>query len=404
MGVRPTTQRAEYAELAGLYFLQAMATAMWFVPCGVVLDACGLGKIKALAFATTATAALISPLIFGSMADRHVSPIKVLRWLSVASAVTMVFVTLGIQHHLNAWLVLALIQLQALFSTPTASITIAIVFSRLRDARTDFGPIRAMATFGWMTGCWVISALNADASVLAGYSDAVMWLVLVASTFFLPEVPPPKTDGPLTLRQRLGWDALGLLKDHDHRVVFITMALFYIPISAFYPFAPTQLRELGLHRTSAWLTLGQVTEIMAMFSLAWLLSRWRLKWIIGTGLAVALLRFVLFALNQTVPVFAAIMLHGVSLVMVLVTAQVYVDQRVDASWRVRAQSLLYLGTNGIGSLLGFVGAGWWFQAASRPAGPQWHLFWGGLAAVMGIILVYFLIAYRGIGSGLKRAK
>src|SRR5581483_8740361 len=256
--VRTKRQWTEYTELAGMFYLQAMASAMWFVPCGVVLDAQGLHSIKAYAFATTAVGAIVSPLIFGSMADRHVSPVRVLRWLSVAAAMAMTLVALALRLDWGAGIVLALIQLQALFSMPTSSIVTAIIFSRLRHAKTEFGPVRAMATLGWMSGCWVISALNADANERSAYSTAAMWLVLAGFTFVLPEVEPPKSLERLTLRQRLGWDALTLLKNHDHRGVFIAAALFYVPIAAFYPYTPTQLLGLGLTHPSAWMTLGQV--------------------------------------------------------------------------------------------------------------------------------------------------
>ena len=32
--------------------------------------------------------------------------------------------------------------------------------------------------------------------------------------------------------------------------------------SGFYPYTPPHLRELGLQHTSAWMTFGQVTEII----------------------------------------------------------------------------------------------------------------------------------------------
>ncbi len=399
-----TIRRPEHAELVILFCLQSMATAMWFVPLSSVLDAHGLHPLIPYAFATTAAAAFISPLIFGAMADRHASPVKVLRGLAVASAVAMFAATLAIQLGWKPWLVLMLIQLQALFSTPTGSIVTAIVFSRLRDSQAEFGPVRAGATFGWMCGCWLISALNADASVRSGYSDAVMWLVLAAFTFLVPGVTPPKSAERLTLRQRLGWDALTLLKNHNHRVVFITVALFYIPLAAFYPFTPPQLLDLGLKHTSAWMTLGQVTEIIAMFCLATLLARWRLKWIFAAGLGFGVVRFALCALNGKAWVLTGVSLHGLSLVLVLITTQIYVDQRVDATWRVRAQALVSLMTNGVGNLLGFLGTGWWFAACGRPAGTQWPFFWGGLAAVVAGVLVYFLAAYRGRREAAARSR
>src|SRR6185295_16213173 len=170
----------------------------------------------------------------------------------------------AIQLRWSPALVLAMIQLHALCSSPTWSISSTIVFARLADAKKEFGPIRAMATLGWMSGCWVVSALGADASALAGYSGAVVWLLVCAFTFFLPELETPKSAVHLTWHERLGLDALTLLKNPDHRVVFFTVALFAIPLAAFYPYTPPHLRELGLQHTSAWMTLGQVTEIIAM--------------------------------------------------------------------------------------------------------------------------------------------
>src|SRR6266850_1403709 len=272
-----TIRKAEYAELVALFFIQGAALGMWLVPLSTVLDAHGFHAIKPFAFATYALAAFVSPLIFGAMADRHASPVKVLRGLALATAVAMSLASTAIRLRSNPWLVLALIQFHALCSSPTWSISSTIVFARLADAQKEFGPVRAMATLGWMFGCWLVSALNADASAVAGYSGAVMWLVVGAFTFFLPVLETPKFVEHLSWHERLGLDALTLLKTPDHRVVFITVALFAIPLCGFYPYAPPHLRELGFQRTSAWMTLGQVTEIIALFSLGGLLLKWRLK-------------------------------------------------------------------------------------------------------------------------------
>src|SRR5512140_149181 len=104
---------------------------MWFVPLSTVLDAHGLRAIKPFAFAATAVAAFISPLIFGAMADRHASPVKVLRGLALATALAMVLASTAIQCSWNRWLVLGSIQLHALCSSPTWSITSTIVLARL---------------------------------------------------------------------------------------------------------------------------------------------------------------------------------------------------------------------------------------------------------------------------------
>ena len=89
----------EYMELVTLFFLQGAALGMWFVPLSTVLDAHGLHHIRPYAFAASALAAFISPLIFGAMADRHASPVKVLRGLALATAVAMALASTAIKFH-----------------------------------------------------------------------------------------------------------------------------------------------------------------------------------------------------------------------------------------------------------------------------------------------------------------
>jgi nucleoside transporter len=392
-----STRLGEYLELVALFFVQGAALGMWLVPLSTVLEAHGLDQIRPYAFATTAIAAFISPLIFGAMADRHASPVKVLRGLSLATALAMALASAAIRLEAAPWIVLALIQLHALCSSPTWSISSSIVFARLRDARKEFGPIRAMATLGWMAGCWAVSLLNADTSTLAGFSGAVTWLVVFGLTFLLPRVEAPKSAVRPSWHERLGLDALRLLKIRDHRVVFLTTLLFSIPLAAFYPYAPPHLRELGLRNTSAWMSLGQVPEIIAMFALGALFVRWRLKWIFAFGLTFGVARFAFSALDTQTWLLLGVLLHGASFTFVYITAQIYLDQRVDSAWRTRAQALLSVVNGGLGNLLGYLGTGWWFSAATGEQGVQWPLFWGGLAGLALLILIFFLVAYRGRG-------
>jgi hypothetical protein len=285
--------------------------------------------------------------------------------------------------------------MQALFYSPTGSIASTIAFSRLRNSQREFGPVRAAATVGWMAGCWVVSALSADSSTKAGYITASVWLGLAAFTWLLPSVPPPASAGRHTVRELLGWDALGLLKNPDHRVVFITAALYSIPLAAFYPFTPPDLQALGFRHIASWMSLAQVTEVISLFALGVLLDRWRLKWIFATGLAFGVLRFLLCAINGPAWLVAGVLLHGASFALVFITAQIYLNERVEESWRARAQGLMWLMNYGVGNLAGYLGTGSWFAACTRAGGIEWSLFWAGLALTCGVVLGYFLAAYRG---------
>jgi nucleoside transporter len=396
--VLTTLRKAEYAELMILFFIQAAAMAIWFVPLGTILDAHGMNSIKPFAYAANALAAFVSPLMFGAMADRHVPPARVLRWLASATGVTMAVIATAIKLGWNPWLVLVLIQIFSLSYAPMFSISTALVLARLENARKEFGSVRALATVGWMAGALVVGLLNLDRSSFAMFLGAVFWLIVAAFTYFLPALEIPKSAEHLSWHERLGLDALTLLRDRDTRVVFITTTLFNIPIAAFYPYAPTHLHDLGFAHTSAWMSLAQTTEIIAMFGLAWLLHHWRLKWIFACGLAFGVLRFASSALDTKTSLLLGISLHGASFVLVFITAQIYLNQRIDSAWRARAQALLTFLNGGVGNLIGYLGTGWWFDACTQSNRTHWPLFWGALTAAVGIVMIYFLAAYRGKSS------
>jgi MFS family permease len=397
--VLKTIRRAEYAELIALFFLQGAASGMWLVPLSAMLDAHGLRSIKVWAFATNALAAFVSPLLFGGMADRLESPIPVLRGLSFAAAVSAAVVGMALQYHWNPWLALALIQATALCLAPAFSLISSIVMARLQFAQLEFGPIRAMATLGWMAGCWVISAFHADSSSLAVYLAAAASLLVCLCAGFVPPQKSPRLAGRLSWHARLGLDALTLLKNRDPRVIFIIVAAFNIPLIGFYPYGPLHIGELGFKRVSAWMSLAQTTEVLSMFALGALLHRFRLKWILASGLAIGVIRFALCALPFKSGFLAGTALQGACYALVYITAQIYVEQRVEPAWRARAQALLNLMYNGFGSLIGYLACGWWFAVCTHSVSTQWPVFWSGLAAGMAVVLVCFLDSYQGRRAG-----
>ena len=57
--------------------------------------------------------------------------------------------------------------------------------------------------------------------------------------------------------------------------------------------------------------------------------------------------------------------------------------------------------SGVGDLIGYLGAGGWFAVCAGAHGTSSALFWGGLAAVVAAVLVYFL-TYHGDSGGRGR--
>lgn len=373
---------------------------IWSVPLANVFAAYGRGHLVPWVLATTATAAFVSPLFVGALADQRMAPTRLLRWLALLTGFALTLTCLSLHWQLSDGLVLVCAQIQALVATPVWSIASSIVFSQLQDAKRQFGPLRAFATFGWMVGCWIVSfVLKADASLVGGFTAAGLWLLVMGLTWTLPAVTPIDDKPQRTWKQILGLDALDLLAHRDHRIVFITAALYCIPLAAFYPYTALQLKELKVANISAVMSLAQTTEIVTMLLLAGLLARYRLKWVFLSGIAICVVRYAMNAMNTPLWIMIGTTLHGFAFTLYFITTQIYLEERIDPKWRVRAQALLALLMSGFGNLLGYLGGGWWHQVCQTATGTDWSKFWWGETALTAGVCLFFALTYRGRKAG-----
>ena len=394
--MQPSSRR-ERVHLAVLFFLHAQAAGMWSLAMSNVLRVHGLESIVPYTFACAALAAMISPLILGSLADQHVPANRLLRWLATGTAFFLALTSFAIEHGWGAGSVLLLLQTQSLCAAPMWGITTTIILARLREPDREFGPIRVWGTIGFMAGGWLTSfVLIADSSTRAGFAASALWLGIAAFSITLPEVPPLGVGSVRSWRDVLGLPALTLLAHRDHRVVFLTAALFSAPLAAFFPFAALHLGDVGVHRIAAAFSLGQTTEIVAMYGLSGLLARVRLKWIFLTGIGFGAMRFALFALDTKAGLIAGIALHGLCYTLFFITAQLYLEKRIDPQLRARAQALLTLMTAGVGTFAGSIACDFWRRSCSHGATTNWSQFWLGLCAVIAAVFIFFAATYRGV--------
>ena len=125
-----------------------------------------------------------------------------------------------------------------------------------------------------------------DSSPMVGIAAAGIRVVFGLSCYMMPDTPPQGKleQGKPNWRKNLGLDALVLFKDRNMRVFLMTTLFFTIPLGAFYMYAPMHLMELGDTHPAASMTLGQITEIVAMLGLGWLLAKGKLRWLLMMAL------------------------------------------------------------------------------------------------------------------------
>jgi nucleoside transporter len=343
--------------------------------------------------------ALISPLVGGALADQRMPADRLFAWSSLICSLVLVaaFGSLDADWH-PAWFV-GLLGLYSLLSGPTWGLLATVSLTHLSHGERQFPLVRVGATIGWVVGGLATSyLLHADTSPLAGHASAVSRLISGVLAFWLPHTPP--LGRGTSWKSRLGMDAFGLMKQRDHLVFFVVTAMFSVPISAFYMYGPEFLIVLGDKHPTGTMTIAQVLEVAGMLVVGAVMTRFRVKTVLLWALGLSVLRFAMSAqagvgwgIGWHV---AGVALHGVCYTFYFITAQVFLDRRVDPGLRGQAQGLLSMVSSGLGPLIGALVCGWLRAHCVAADGSGWALFWSVLAAMIAGCFAVFALFYQGL--------
>jgi len=396
-------------KLSFMMFIEWFIWGAWFVPLWQFLNTNGFTPTEiAWSYACTAIAAIISPILVGSITDRFFPAQKVLSVMLLSGAVLMYFAAQ--QTEFSSFFPLLL--LYSLTYMPTIALTNSIAFSHVDDVERDFPRIRVLGTIGWIASGIACGFLPG----WLGYSDisatniplivtAVSSALLGVFALTLPNTPP-KSTGKLSLKVMLGLDALVLLKDKNFLAFFICSFMFSMPLAFYYIFANGYLTEVGMSNATGWMTLGQFSEIFFMLALPFFTKRYGIKKVLMLGLFTAAVRYGFFVYGSADQwylyslLFAGILLHGVSYDFYFVTAYIYVDKKAPKHMRTAAQGLITLCCQGLGSLLGYRLGGVMMEKMFAYPEPlngltfNWSGMWGFGAIMIAVIFILFMFFFR----------
>ncbi|MGF1874681.1 nucleoside permease [Photobacterium frigidiphilum] len=396
-------------KLSFMMFIEWFIWGAWFVPLWQFLNTNGFTPTEiAWSYACTAIAAIISPILVGSITDRFFPAQKVLSVMLLSGAVLMYFAAQ--QTEFSSFFPLLL--LYSLTYMPTIALTNSIAFSHVDDVERDFPRIRVLGTIGWIASGIACGFLPG----WLGYSDisatniplivtAVSSALLGVFALTLPNTPP-KSTGKLSLKVMLGLDALVLLKDKNFLAFFICSFMFSMPLAFYYIFANGYLTEVGMSNATGWMTLGQFSEIFFMLALPFFTKRYGIKKVLMLGLFTAAVRYGFFVYGSADQwylyslLFTGILLHGVSYDFYFVTAYIYVDKKAPEHMRTAAQGLITLCCQGLGSLLGYRLGGVMMEEMFAYPEPlngltfNWSGMWGFGAIMIAVIFILFMFFFR----------
>ena len=352
-------------QLSLMMFLEFFIWGGWFVTLSSFLgnNLSATGAETGMAYSTQSWGAIIAAFIIGLIADRFFNAEKILGILHIIGAFLMYQMSQATEFSVFYPYVLGYM----IAYMPTLALVNSVSFNQMTDPAKQFPFVRVFGTIGWILAGLIISFIfkwDSEANVANGMlkntflMTAITSVILGIFSFTLPKTPPTvNKDKKVTLSDILGLDALKLLKDRNFLIFFISSVLISIPLAFYYQNISLFLTEYKVENSTAWASLGQVSEVGFMLLLPFFFKKYGFKKTILFGMLAWGIRYALFAYGNTGDLFfmiiTGIALHGICYDFFFVSGQIYTNSKAGEKVKSAAQGLITLATYGIGMLVGF---------------------------------------------------
>jgi nucleoside transporter len=386
-------------QLSTMMFLNFFIWGAWYVTMGTYLKSIpGVTDVQVgVAYGTQSFGAIIAPFIIGLIADRFFPAQKILSVLHLAGAVCMSYIS-TVDNFSSFYPALFIYMILYM---PTLALVNAISFKQVASAEKDFANIRVFGTLGWIVAGLIIGwmAWEQTSSLVNTFRlTAIASLALGIFSFTLPDTPPPKAGTKTSFGEIIGLDAIGLLKDRNFLVFFISSLLICIPLAFYYQVTNIFLNEIKVQSAAGKMTLGQMSELIFMILIPFFFIRLGVKKMLLIAMAAWIVRYILFAYGDTGSsmwmLYGGIILHGICYDFFFVTGQIYTNERAGDRIRSAAQGMITLATYGVGMLIGFWIAGLVSEKYTIANGHLWKSIWLVPAGIAFIVFLIFALFFR----------
>ena len=435
-----------------LYFLQFAVWGCYLTCFGQFLGAGGLGADIAWFYAAIGLVSIITPSLFGRLADRTRRPETLLGACHLAAALLMfVMWRYGMTHTRLEFRIFYPLYLGFLaFYMPTMALantsSFGLLTQRGYSTISAFPSIRIWGTIGFIAAMWFVnSAYWAQGSLGFAFRDSdpaahlrfqynamqllcsgILGISTAVYSFMLPRLKPSReradansqssADSPILLLKKMLFGK----KEMTLFLIFVIFSGVCLQISNGFatPFINhfMAFREYADSFASGNATmlfsLSQIAEASCVLLVGISLKHMGIRGVYAIGLAAWGLRFLTLATGNPGDglwlLIASMLIYGIAFNFITIAGHLYIQQIAPANMKGFAQGLMMFLSNGIGATFGTVAAGaivnsnchW--ELIELPAGNarmglfmgNWETPWLIFAAYAFAIALAWLILYR----------
>ena len=392
--------------LTVLQFMEFFIWGSWLISFGNYMGSLGMGDKIGTLFASFGFAALIMPTIAGIIADRWINSEKLLGILHLLGA-GFLFMASRTSEFNQLYLFMVL---NALVFMPTIGLSYSVCYSVLGQRGMDtikvFPPIRVWGTVGFIVAMWIVDlagwGISSNQLLLASASAAFLGLY----SFSLPSSPPTKSQKTGSLLSTLGLDALVLLKEKKIATFFIFAFLLGMCLqitnsygSAFiHSFNTDYAGSFAVEYNNIFLSISQISEALFILAIPFFLRRFGIKTVMLLSFGAWVLRFGFFGIGNPgsgmVWLTLSMIIYGMAFDFFNISGSLFVEKETPSKFRSSAQGMLMMVTNGMGAILGNIGAQAVINHYTTDGKTEWSTCWFIFAAYALIIGIAFALVFK----------
>lgn len=425
--------------LSILYFLQFSVWGCYLTCFGQFLGAGGLGSQIAWFYAAIGLVSIITPSLFGRLADRTSKPERLFMICHLIAAVFMLMMwRYGMTHSQPEFRIIYPLYLLFLaFYMPTMALANTYTFALLTEhghsTVTDFPVVRIWGTVGFVAAMWFVnSAYWYDGSLGFAFSDVsehgrirfqynAMQLLCSSCMGFVTALYtltiPPLRNSRLNKDNRSSRlplrESLKLMFGKRAILIFLIFVImtgvclqisngFATPYITHFTGIKEYAYSLASGNATMLFSLSQISEAVCILLVGVALKKIGIKWVYAIGLLAWALRFFMLATgnpgNGLWILIGSMIFYGAAFNFITIAGHIYIQQVAPENMKGFAQGLMMFMSNGIGATCGILIAGsivnhWchWQMVTLEASGGMMRLFMGEWIYPWSIFAAYSLV-------------